>query len=100
MITDTNAWHYVAAVIDRSNNESCRTYIDGVDVTDTCNGDITIVGPLANSFPLRVGAESDGDCQWNGSIDECVISRTIRSDAWIRLCYCNQGLNDRLVKFK
>jgi hypothetical protein len=99
-ITDTTAWHHVVAVVDRSNNRNCRTYIDGIDVSDSYGGDVTAVGSLTNAFPLRIGTESDGDCQWIGSIDECVISRTVRPAAWIRLCYSNQGPIDRLVRFR
>ncbi len=98
VVTDTIKWHYIAAVIDRSNGKNCRTYIDGADVTDSGNGAMSAVGALANALPLRIGAEADGDYQWTGSVDECVISRSVRSGAWIRLCYMNQGPVDRLVK--
>ena len=99
-VVDTTTWHYVVSVIDRSNSKSCRTFIDGVDVTDTYNGNVSAVGSLVNSLPLRIGAEADGNYQWTGSIDECVISRIARSQAWIRLCFINQGANDGLVKFR
>ena len=98
-VTDLTVWHYVVAVIDRSDNTRCRTYIDGVDVTGGSNGDITQVGELVTTVPLRIGAEADNECQWTGSIDECVISGTARSEAWIRMCYLNQGPDDRLVEF-
>jgi hypothetical protein len=97
-IVDTTTWHYVATVVDRSNSKDCRTFIDGVDVTDNCNGNVSAVGSLVNSLPLRIGAEADGGYQWTGSIDECVISHVVRKEAWIRLCYSNQGTNDGLVK--
>jgi hypothetical protein len=48
---------------------------------------------------MRIGAEADGDYQFKGSIDECVISHTVRSADWIRLCFINQGTDDRLVEF-
>jgi hypothetical protein len=98
-VVDSITWHYVVAVVDRSNNKNCRTFIDGVDVTDTYNGNVSAVGSLANSLPLRIGAEADGEYQWTGSIDECVISRTARPEAWVRLCFINQGTHDGLVKF-
>jgi hypothetical protein len=99
-VVDSITWHYVVAVIDRSNNKNCRTFIDGVDVTDTNNGNVSAVGSLVNSLPLRIGAEADGDYQWTGSIDECVISHVARKEAWIRLCFSNQGANDGIVKFR
>jgi hypothetical protein len=100
VVIDTTTWHYIVAVVDRSDGGNCRTYIDGIDVTDTGNGNMAAVGSLVNSLQLRIGAEADGDYQWTGSMDECVISRTVHSEAWIRLCYINQGQNDRMVKFK
>lgn len=99
-VTDTTTWHFVAAVIDRRNNTASRMYLDGEDVTGEPDGEIGTVGSLANTLPLLVGAEADGDYQWTGSIDECVISFTARSEAWVRLCYANQGPVDRLVEFR
>jgi hypothetical protein len=97
-VIDTSTWHFVVSVVDRSDNKNCKTFIDGADITDNCSGNVSAVGSLANSLSLRIGAETDGDYQWTGSIDECVISRTARSEAWIRLCYINQRTDDGLVK--
>jgi len=100
-ITDTIAWHHIAVTIDRSGNSGCKVYIDGSDVSDTpAGGDITSIGSLINTVPLRIGAESDGDAPWVGGIDECTIARTVRPAAWIRLCYINQGSNDLLVTLR
>ncbi|MBN1306680.1 MAG: DUF2341 domain-containing protein [Chitinispirillaceae bacterium] len=99
-VIDSTAWHYIVAVVDRSDAARCRTYIDGVDVTGGSNGDIIGVGPPVTAAPLRIGAEADGDYQWTGSIDECVVSRVARPEAWIRLCFINQGPDDRLVEFR
>jgi hypothetical protein len=99
-VTDTTTWHYVVAVVDRSNGKNCKTYIDGIDMTENANGDMAAIGTLINALPLRIGAEADGNYQWTGLMDECVISSTVRSEAWIRLCYMNQGASDRLVYIK
>jgi hypothetical protein len=98
-IKDTTEWHYIVAVIDKADNERCRLYLDGVNITDSRRGEISATGYLENSAVLRIGAEADGDYQWSGSIDECVISFRSRSEDWIRLCFINQGLEDRLVEF-
>jgi hypothetical protein len=99
-VVDTTAWHFVVATVDRGNAGNCRTYIDGLDVTEACKGDFGSVGIVSNSLPLRIGAEADGDYEWTGSMDECVISRAVRPAAWIRLCYINQGSHDKLVRFR
>jgi hypothetical protein len=99
-VVDSAQWHYAVIVTDRNMGNNCKTYIDGVDVTDSLNGAMENVGVLVNALPLRIGAEADDDYPWTGSIDECVISRVARSAAWIGLCYANQGPHDRLVKFK
>lgn len=99
-ITDTAGWHYIAAVFDRDDNGRCRLYIDGMDVTDSSGGDIAATDHLRNDVALRIGAEADGEFQWTGSIDECVVAGRVRSGEWIRLCYINQGPEDRLVEFE
>lgn len=99
-LTDTTRWYFIAAVIDREDTINCKIYIDGAEVTDNTYGNIAGISSLENDVAIRIGAESDGGFQYTGLIDEVVISHTIRSDAWIRLCYINQGANDRLVVFK
>lgn len=99
-IIDSITWHYVAVVISRSDNESCRCFIDGVDVTGGYSGNISEITSIVNTLPLRIGSEADGDYKLTGFVDECVISNTIRSEEWIRLCFINQGPDDRLVAFK
>jgi hypothetical protein len=100
VVIDTTTWHFIAVVVDRSAAAKCRTYLDGVDVTGNSNGAMAAVGVPANDLPLRIGAEADGDYQFTGLMDECVMSRALRSNAWIRLCFVNQGPNDKLVKFR
>ena len=99
-VTDTTKWHFVTLVIDRASNNRCKLYLDGVNITDAMRGDISQVGYLENTADLRIGSEGDGDFQWTGSIDECIVAHKVRSDDWIRLCYSNQGSDDRLVEFK
>lgn len=95
----TEAWHNIAVVFDRSGSP-CRIYLDGEVIASEIRGDVTNVGSLVNGDPLRIGLEADGDYQYAGSIDECVISHRIRSADWIRLCFINQSPNDRLVDYE
>jgi hypothetical protein len=41
----------------------------------------------------------DGYCFFKGKIDEVCIAAAVRSGDWIRLCYMNQRMDDRLVRF-
>lgn len=98
-VFDTTDWHFITVVIDRSDNNRCRIFIDGEDVTMGTNGDIADVGSVFNTVALRLGAEADGEVQWAGMIDECSVALTSRSADWIRLCYNNQKTENLLVEF-
>ncbi len=41
-----------------------------------------------------------GYCSFSGGIDEVRIDNTARSADWIKLCYMNQRIDDRLIIFK
>ena len=59
----------LAIVIDRGSDQ-CRTYIDGtLESTDS----ISSIDSVANSFGLRVGAQSDNSSKYTGAIDELRI---------------------------
>jgi hypothetical protein len=100
-IVDSAVWHHVAAIVDRSGNNQCKVFIDGSDVSDLpAAGDITKIGALVNSTPMRLGADGKGDGPWKGSLDECSIAFRVRSPDWIKLCYMNQRTDDKLVFFR
>lgn len=100
-IVDSTVWHYVAAVFDRSGNGKCKVYLDGADVSSLpAGGDITNLGAVVNSAPLRLGADANGGCPWKGCMDECSVSLKARSTDWIRLCYMNQKQDDKLTIFR
>jgi hypothetical protein len=98
-ITDF-AWHYVSVVINKSGNNNCRTFIDGVSTTTSPNGNVALVGNITNNLPFRIGLEADNQRGFNGSLDEVVVSHTLRSADWHKLCYMNQKLVDALVEFR
>lgn len=99
-LTDTSEWHFVAAVIDRSENDNCRLFINGVDVTNDRVGDITGVGSVTNQVNLRIGIEADDGFPIQSHLDEVTVSYTARSVDWIKLCYMNQRSGNKLVEFK
>ena len=100
-IADSTLWHYVAAVFDRSGNGKCKVYLDGEDVSSLpAGGDITGLGSVVNSAPLRLGADANGGCPWKGCMDECSVSWKARSPDWVRLSYMNQKPDDKLTIFR
>jgi hypothetical protein len=99
-ITDRTNWHFVCAVVDKSNSAACRVFVDGVDVTKTRIGDISRVGNLSNALPLRIGIEADDDYPLKGYVDEAVVSYAAHSADWVKLCYMNQKPDNQLVEFK
>jgi Concanavalin A-like lectin/glucanases superfamily/Domain of unknown function (DUF2341) len=100
VISDITSWHHVAVVFDRSGNTSSRLYIDGESVAYIFAGDIKSVTQVSNTSAFRIGAESDGNYPFKGSIDECTVAFTARSAYWIKLCYMNQRKDDRLVSIR
>lgn len=99
-IQDTTTWHHVTAIFDRSNNNGCRLYIDGIYTPPfRGGGNITGVGPIINDVPLRIGADAKDGCNWKGIIDECTIARRIRSPEWVKLSFINQQPEDMLLTF-
>src|SRR5512133_312796 len=100
VITDVTSWHHVAVVFDRSGNTSSRLYIDGESVAYSYAGDISSVTQVSNTSAFRIGAESDGNYPFKGSIDECTVAFTARSAYWIKLCYMNQRKDDKLVSVR
>ena len=98
-IVDTT-WHYAVAVIDRPDDVNYRLYLDGEDITGGASGKVADLGQLMNSVAFRIGAEADDDYQFTGLIDECIVAFTARNEDWLRLCFINQGPDDRLVEFE
>ncbi|HAJ78298.1 MAG TPA: hypothetical protein DCO75_00880, partial [Fibrobacteres bacterium] len=96
-ISDITNWHMVTMIINKSANSSCKIYIDGIDRTGTITGDITGVGSVSNTVNFRLASESDGDYQYNGLIDQAVVSFSARSSDWINLSYQNQKTSQTLV---
>lgn len=97
MLTDS-AWHHVAVVVNRSSSSDCHVYIDGVDVSSyPAGGEIEKLGKVVNTSPLRIGADANGNCMWNGSLDEIFIINRVQSADYIKLLYKNQSPEDKLL---
>lgn len=97
---DTTSWHHLAVIFDRTSNSNCRLYVDGMSLPFITIGDIRTVGALNNNSPFRIGKEADGKNTYKGTLDECEISYTIRSQDWIKLCFMNQREDNKLLIIK
>jgi hypothetical protein len=76
--------------------------VDSVSLKSDFNprntGNDLILGRV-NEFGVLPGAAA-ALCWFRGKLDEVRISGTARSPDWIRLCYMNQRIDDRLVTFR
>lgn len=73
-----------------------NTYSSSIMSRNTSN-DITI----GRFFELvNLPNNTNSYCFFKGAIDEVRIERGARSSDWVKLCYMNQRIDDRLVMFK
>jgi hypothetical protein len=92
-------WRHIAFSFD-SATQAHSLYIDGVPVrVDNSANAVDYAGVGVNTF---IGAHGNGKLSYNnrGCIDEVRVCAVARSGNWIRLCYMNQRLDDKLIGFK
>jgi hypothetical protein len=89
----TGTWYYFVGSFDGA---AVRLYANGAEAS--VSGPISAI-PRTNSKPVTLG-QSTGHSFVNGIMDEVRIEGTARSADWIRLCYMNQRIDDRLIQFK
>lgn len=90
-----NSWVFVAGV---SNGSSQYLYVNGLleDSTKTMQADELLANTYYN---VMIGRRSDVSERWfNGLMDEVCISNRARSKSWIKLCYQNQRIDQKLVQ--
>lgn len=89
-------WHYFTYVYDAAAMRQ-RFYIDGIlskeeEVTTTIHydsiGTATIIGAHGNG---------KNSMDFTGCIDEVSVARTVRREAWIKLCYMTQCRDSKLI---
>jgi hypothetical protein len=89
----TGAWCYLTGTFDGTKT---KIYQNGNEVTSS--NEIT-AHPLVSQNPLLFGKSWKVDFV-DGSMDEIRVERTARSADWVKLCYMNQRIDDKLIKFK
>jgi hypothetical protein len=87
-------WHHVAATCDTSAHR-CVFYVDGEPV-DTISW--VDRAPATFESPIQMGGPYVEP--FEGMIDEVRLSGVMRSDAWFRLVYANQRVEQSLVWFE
>ncbi|MBK9255827.1 MAG: alkaline phosphatase family protein [Saprospiraceae bacterium] len=82
-------WHHIAATFDRDGNMTI--YNDGV-----MSGSISManIGNIDNGFPIRIGADVNGNFQFNGSIQEVRLWNKVLNQSTINNWKCNQAYAD------
>ena len=89
----TGTWYYFVGSFDGA---AVRLYANGAEAS--VSGPIS-VNPRTNLKPVCFGV-STGYSFVNGIMDEIRIEGTPRSADWIRLCYMNQRMDDKLAAFR
>jgi hypothetical protein len=97
-------WVLLTGVCDGSTQQ---LYVNGIPtVSHSLKADASarnttsdlILGRAHDKAPSIV--EKAGLCYYKGMLDEVRITSTVQSAAWVRLCYMNQKIDERLVIFK
>ena len=91
-------WHYITGV---RNGTNMRLYVDGACVNSTADTTVSSTGRDTTS-DIQIGKRSENTSYgfWNGAIDDACIANVPRSADWIKLCYMNQNIVDRLIVFR
>jgi hypothetical protein len=89
----TDVWYYFVGTFDGA---AVRLYANGAEAS--VSGPISAI-PRTNSKPVTLG-QATGHSFVNGIMDEIRIEGVARSADWIRLCYMNQRIDDKLVAFR
>lgn len=82
----TAGWHHFSVVWDDDSTANTEIYIDGKKDNGTDTGTITNLDSLTNALAYRIGAESDNNNPFDGSLDEIrVYNRALTVDEVLRL---------------
>jgi hypothetical protein len=90
----TGVWKFVCGV---RNGSSMALYVDGVLVNDR-----TFITPWPDSrnpsWNATIGKIADLNARYfDGILDEVIASGVARTPDWIKLCYMNQRIDNKLV---
>lgn len=89
-------WKYLTGVCK---GKDMRLYVDGICIDST----IDVIGgvPHETGTDVHIGKRADSDYgYWNGMLDEVCLMSVALSPDWIKLCYMNQRMDNKLVIIK
>ncbi|NLD99467.1 MAG: DUF2341 domain-containing protein [Fibrobacter sp.] len=89
-------WTYLTGVCK---GNDMRLYVDGICIDST----ISIIKgvPHESDSDVHIGKRADSDYgYWNGMLDEVTLLNVSLGPDWIKLCYMNQRIDDKLVVFR
>jgi len=95
-------WKYVVGVCAGTRQ---YLYVDGICTADSVNFFEPSTRPRSMASDVTIGKTPPGTNNWSpyffkGMVDEVRISNVALSADWIKLCYMNQRIDDKLVIFK
>jgi hypothetical protein len=98
----TATWKYVVGV--RAGKKQ-YLYVDGICMTDSVNFTDTSSRAWSWASDVTIGKAPPGTAGWapyffKGKLDEIRISNIALSADWIRLCFMNQRVDDKLIVIK
>jgi hypothetical protein len=94
--TPESQWHFVAIVID-SDAGQVFLYIDGVLKSQAEMLDALVYNKVGSD--TYIGQAFRESCNFEGLIDEVRVCSRARDGAWLKLCFENQRLDQRLVNY-
>ncbi|MDG1099863.1 MAG: alkaline phosphatase family protein [Saprospiraceae bacterium] len=78
-----NKWHHLAASFDRDGQ--AKMYQDGILISSI---DMSSIGDIDNSAPLRFGSDIDGEYHYNGALEEVRLWNGLVSESEINDWQC------------
>jgi len=98
----TATWKYIVGV--RAGTKQ-YLYVDGICTVDSVNSTETSTRARSTASDVMIGKTPPGSNNWSpyffkGNIDEVRMCNKALSADWIKLCYMNQRVDDKLIVIK
>lgn len=92
-------WHYIVYTFDFATHNQ-RFYIDGVQSAVTTDSSSIRYQGFGSDTYIGMHGNKKQNFNFFGEIDEVRVNSKAVSADWIKLCFMNQRVDDKLVKFK
>jgi hypothetical protein len=91
-----NTWYYLTGTFNSSSGGG-ELYLNDVS-KGTFSDNNAIEYYTSGTYNLFIGCQNGPEAYFKGSVDEVVLSKTLRSADWVKLSYQNQKSNQTLVQ--